>query len=472
MARGSRRRGGWRRKGSKLQVYVRVHAKEGGLRTQSFPLGTEPAKLQVWIDDTVTDYRRRHPKGEPGTLRADVEKYLNYLVNRPALQRDRRFQLNWWCERFGHRARWALTSIELETAINELLASGKQPSTVRKYRTALYHLFTKLDGRNAPNPLRDVPPPRESEALPRALPFPIIDQILAHVAERRYARKLTSDQVTTIRFRLRTEKNLSAIARDFGVSETMIRKIRDRRAQRRHEHASQTKARLLMMAYLGWAPAMIRAFRPEDYDRATRTILARGRRKGGGSRAVRQTLIDDGVRAVEAFIEADAYERDLPTGQRTAFSMSSVLRAFRRAIKRLCDALEREPETKRLAGELRVQLASATPYSLRHSFLTEAQLATGNISATQGLAVHADARMTRRYTLAAVAPELAAAAVALNARFAAQRAGNTRTAGNVSGNEAGLSPSGIVENRPNLVGVVSGTIVAKQAAKVQNVSTK
>lgn len=63
----------------------------------------------------------------------------------------------------------------------------------------------------------------------------------------------------------------------------------------------------------------------------------------------------------------------------------------------------------------------ATPYNLRHSILTEAQLATGNISATQRFALRADPRMTRRYTLAAVDPELTRAAALLSAGSAANK---------------------------------------------------
>jgi integrase len=219
-----------------------------------------------------------------------------------------------------------------------------------------------------------------------------------------------------------------------------------------------------MMAYLGWAPAMIRAFRREDYDATTSTILARGRKKGGGSRAVRQKLIADGARAVETFVAADAFERDLPNGGRTAFSMSSVLRAWRRAIKRLCDSLEKDAATRELSAQLRVQLARATPYSLRHSFLTEVQLATGNISATQSFALHADARMTQRYTLAAVSPELDAAAAALSARLSAERARN------VVSNETTRWTSDFRGIAPKMVRAGSTRSGAKSEAKVRKTS--
>jgi integrase len=423
--RGSRRRGGWRRKGNKLQVYVRVHSGPGGLKTCAFPVETESSKLQDWIDDTFRDYRRKHPRGTPGTLTRDVETYLKLLVDRPGLQRDRAFQLAWWCDQFGARARWSLQPVELETALNTLTAAGAAASTVKKYRTALYHLFTKLDGKRHGNALRDVPPPREPDPLPKAIPYPIIDAIFAAMPDRRYARSLTIDQARALQQKARRpDASYAALAREYDVSETMVRKIAVNRHGPRHDVPSQSKARLRMMAYLGWAPAMIRAFDPGDYDPETPSIIARGRKKGGGSRAVRQKLTPDGVSAVEALLAAEAYDRLLPSGRRSAFSMSSLDRLFRRGIDRLCDELEATLETTAIGQRLRLELAAATPYWLRHSFLTEAQLATGNINATQGLAVHSDARMTRRYTLAAVTPELAHAADLLTARWSGQRTGN------------------------------------------------
>lgn len=419
--RGRRRRGGWRRKGGKIQAYVRLYHGKGGMPTRTYPLGTAPKEMQDWIDDTVLEYRRKHPKGAPGTLARDVATYLPVLVDRPRLQRERARQLAWWAERFGARARWSLQPIELETALNGLTASGAAASTVKKYRTALYHLFTKLGGKNGSNPLRDVTPPREPEPLPRWIPASIVRQIFDAIPDQRFARRLSPADRASIRRQLRAQDaNVSAIARVHRVSEAAVRKIRDGRGNAR-DAVSLSKVRLQMMYATGWAPAMIRAFRLEDYDPLGPSILARGRSKGKGVRSERLPLTPEGVAAVEAFIAADAFERDTPAG-RTAFSMTSPLRAWRRAIARVCARLEADPTTRDVGRRLRAQLATSTPYALRHSFLTEIQLASGNPSATQTFALHADPRMTRRYTLAAVAPELKEAAAMLATRQA--EAGN------------------------------------------------
>jgi integrase len=414
---GSRRRGGWRRKGAQLQVYVHLHDGPGGFRSALRPLDTPAKALQDWIDDQCTEYRRQYPRATRGTLAADMPTYLQLLVNRPALQRDRTHHLAWWCARFGHRSRHALQPHELETALNELLAAGAAPSTVKKYRTALYHLFTKLDGRNAPNPLRDVPPPREPDPLPRAIPYEIIDAIFRYMPETRYPRKIDAARAALVYAAATAPRaNRSAIARAHGLSETMVRKIVLRHGQR-WDGASQTKARLRLMAYVGLPPPQIRALTRADIDLDAETILAHGRKKGGGTRPMLLPLTPRGLDAARAFINANAFATN------GHFSMSSCLNAWRRAITRLCDALEQETETRPMGEHLRRELAACVPYDMRHSYLTEAQLATGNIRTTQSLALHSDSRMTERYTLAAVAPELQAAARLLAQRLVGHRNG-------------------------------------------------
>lgn len=414
--RGSRRRGGWRRKGQKLQAYVRLHSGTGGLRTRTYDLATTPSDMQAWIEDTYTDYRRTHPRVTAGTFAADVPRYLALLVNRPRLQQQRTTQLAWWCARVGDRPRGSLNAYELETALNELLAAGLAASTVKKYRTALYHLFTKLDGKNASNPLRDVPPPREPDPEPRAIPYDIIEAIFDAMPDRRYATKLEPAAAAAIYIAATQPKaNRSAIARAHGLSETMVRKI-VAHAGKRFDAAAQGKAILRVMAYTGLPPAQIKLLQIRHIDWDAPSVLAQGRKKGGGTRSERLPLIPEGVSALRAFVAAGALG--------VAFSSSSLNATFRRGVSRMCATLEAESATRAIGEQLRVELRDATPYWLRHSFLTESQLATGNISATQSLAMHSDARMTRRYTLAAVTPELQLAAALLTARWSGQRTGN------------------------------------------------
>jgi integrase len=451
---GNRRRGGWRKKDGKIQVYVRVHEGNGegpGLRTVTLPLDSTVEDRRKWIDDTVSDYRKKHPRGARGTLAGDVPTYLKLLVDRPALQRDRAFQLAWWCARdrgrFGNRARGSFTPVELETELNALLASGAAASTVKKYRTALFNVYTKLDGKNAPNPLRDVAPPREEDPLPRALPYDVIDLIFEHMRARRYTSKI--DETTARRvyeLARHPDANRSAIAKAHGLSETAVRKIVGRRGRRADVQASLMKAGLQVMAYVGVPPAQLRAIEPGDYDAAEPSLLVRGRKKGGGVRPERVPLTPRGAAAVAGYL-AVVTERTRSEKCRPTFSTRSALRAWRSAIAAMCRALEGDEATRATGEQLRRELALAVPYDLRHSFLTEVQLAGGNIHATQRYALHADARMTRRYTLAAVAPELKSAAAAL----AFRRAGQLQEPRQRTGNESPNAVAGNVEKWPKSV---------------------
>jgi integrase len=371
--RGSRRRGGWRRKGNRLQAYVRLHAHVGGLKTKSYPLTTEPRVIQEWIDKTSLKYRTKHPKTEPGTFAADIAAYLPLLADRPKLRAARAVHLAWWAAcvgtngiRFGARQRETLEPVELERALTALLAAGKAPSTVKKYRMALFHLFTKLNGKNGENPLRDVRPPREADPLPKALPVSIIAAILNAMPDR--GQGLRHQDRATV---------------------------------------SKTKARLRVIATTGIPHAQLRQITAKDLEWDEPSVLVRGRKKGSGTRTARLPLTPAGVEAFRAMAAAEAWG---------PFSASSMNASFQRGITHLCATLKEKPETRALGDRLERDLADATPYSLRHSFLTEAQLATGNVAATQRLAMHADIRMTQRYTLAAVHPELKAAALLLAER--------------------------------------------------------
>lgn len=73
-----------------------------------------------------------------------------------------------------------------------------------------------------------------------------------------------------------------------------------------------------------------------------------------------------------------------------------------------------------LAPLVMASVVRARPYDLRHSYLTESYLAGKDIRATQALAMHNDARMTERYTLAAVDPRLADVAARLGERLRRQ----------------------------------------------------
>jgi hypothetical protein len=125
-----------------------------------------------------------------GTLAADVRTYLETATLTPQRKAERADQLKWWCESFGTRRRIELQSPDLRRALNGLShkgRDGKTPmaaSTVNKYRFALSHVYTVLDGKQAANPLRDVPKYTEPDAEARDVSYEIIERIIDEIRDR------------------------------------------------------------------------------------------------------------------------------------------------------------------------------------------------------------------------------------------------------------------------------------------------
>ena len=76
--------------------------------------------------------------------------------DRPRLVAERRQQLAWWAARFGHLWRDAITPADVRAALAKLRRTHAA-STCNHDRHAL-SLYRGLDGRDAPNPVRDVKP--------------------------------------------------------------------------------------------------------------------------------------------------------------------------------------------------------------------------------------------------------------------------------------------------------------------------
>jgi integrase len=347
-----------------------VSVARGLQREKRFPLGTALGIIKRWRQVTAERLRANRPHIVAGTLAADVQVYLATLIDRPALQALRRVHLAWWVARFPNRSRHTLRAPELRTALAEFAVTRIQrwpnrppalptPASVRHYRTALYSLWTALDGKDAPNPLRDVKPARSEDPKPRALSYEIIDGILAAMPERGQGlRNLPRSDV------------------------------------------SKTKARLKVQAYVGLPSKQVMLLREGDVNWQEPSVLVEGRRKGKGTHTTRLPLVPQAVAALREFFDAKA---------EGPFSTSSVRQSFRRACRAYVNQIAvKEPhEAQRLAAILK----GVRPYDLRHSYLTLTYLASEDIHATQKMGQHSDPRMTNR--LAAVDPRLKAAAARL-----------------------------------------------------------
>lgn len=152
---------GIRRKGRRWEAYIRV---SGILHTTTFPLDTPIAVMQVWRE------QQRGERLTRGSFAADVAAYLKTVAHMPTLE-ERTFHLQWWIAQLGaERSRYTITTTDIDQALSALRASGKAATTVRHYRTALLHLFNRLDGRDARNPVRSSWKPKDPPPEARAIP--------------------------------------------------------------------------------------------------------------------------------------------------------------------------------------------------------------------------------------------------------------------------------------------------------------
>lgn len=340
----------------KRRITVRVHGRQVETHVSAELSKRELDKIKARLQVRAESFL---PAPAKGTLAGDVEIYLSTLKHRPRLQREREGHLAFWVERFGREPRGVLQSAELRAALSELRLK-KSASTCNHVRIALSHLFTTLDGKDGKNPVRNVPAFEEPEPEPRALPYPLIDRILAQ------------------------------LTRDWGPKHA--------------KRPQKTKARLRVIADTGLSPAQMMRLQPNDIRLAERVYYARRRLKGKGVAGKFKPLTDAGVEAFRAFIAADAFG---------PWSVQSANKAWRRA----CEKVQGLPETTDEEVEL---LLDARLYDLRHSFGTLAFQITGSADATRELLGHQSAKTTRRYTLAAIPAYLRAATEAINAGTASK----------------------------------------------------
>ncbi len=267
---------GIRRTVSGWQVYARVR---GEWRSRHYPADTPLATLRLRREEL----RARgvlhidEPASDGPTFTEDCETYLAAVRGMPTY-RDREYRIHQWRDAFGgDRARASITSVEIRQQLEAWRTRETKPlshGSLNTRRTALMHLWTVLDGRSAPNPVRDVPRYRE-EAQPLRLPS--IEQ-----AER-------------------------AIAAVPGKG-----------------RKGKTRARLRVLLWTGWPAAQLMRLQPEDVHWAAGTATVRARRKGKGTRARTLPLLPQAIAAL----------RELQTiGGWGPFSTSSMHSALARACR-------------------------------------------------------------------------------------------------------------------------------------------
>jgi integrase len=168
----SKRTPGVRRKGNRWEVNVRVN---GELHARTFPLDTPMSNMQNWR----LAQRSRAPVS--GSLSAAITDYLATVTHMPSYA-DRKRDLETWAATLGgNRPRSAITTQEIDAALSGWLSQGYSPTTVLHRRTALLHLYNRLDGKDVPNPVKRSQRPQEPPPEPRHIPPQAIRRILAAI---------------------------------------------------------------------------------------------------------------------------------------------------------------------------------------------------------------------------------------------------------------------------------------------------
>ena len=250
-----------------------------------FPPGTLLKDIKAWRDDTRVCLRKAAGPTRRGTFANDAARYL-LTVAAMSTFRERRKHIELWIDEFGQRRRHTITTTEIDIVLSRWLGEdGLAASTVKHRRTALLHLWHRLDGRDAGNPVRRSMVPAEPDPEPRGLPYPTVQKILDAMPEQGQA--------------------IKGKARDT---------------------ASRTKARLALMAYTGFPPATIMRLRPQDVRWDAGAVFLRGRRKGKGTKGQVVPLTSAGLDALRRFDDLDCWG---------AFSTSSAWKSFQRACGKL-----------------------------------------------------------------------------------------------------------------------------------------
>lgn len=240
-----RDRYGWR-------VFVKVGRRQ---KEKRFPAETPFRTRENWRLDTRAGLRAAPPEQDYAERRKvfadDVEHYLTLVQAMPTLA-ERTRHLEFWTRGFGERSRHTVTAAEIRSILQSLRASGLAAATCNKRRTALMHLWTVLDGKDAKNPVRAVPKFPVEDPLPRGKDPHTIDHAL-------------------------------------------------RKAPR-----CRSRATCRVLLWTGMRPVELQRMEPSDLDWPTRTLIVRTA-KGGRTRVV--PLTSQGIAALREFHTADTWQR-------------------------------------------------------------------------------------------------------------------------------------------------------------------
>jgi integrase len=227
-------------------AHIRI---DGILYQKHFPHGTDPIDIKQWIVDQELDHR--NPVAQKNSFAADAERYLT-LVTSMTSYADRKRDIEAWIEVFKDTQRASITSVVISAQL-QAWRQTLSASTCNHRRTALQHLWTRLDGKGAQNPVKEVPRFKEPEPAP------------------------------------------------LGIDYATIRKIF------KQLPTGPDKARLMMLAYVGLPNSIIAQLTPESLDASSATLAVPGRKKGFGTQGRMLPLTSQGVAAMKMLIATKAF---------------------------------------------------------------------------------------------------------------------------------------------------------------------
>lgn len=402
----------------------------GRMRSKSFPLNAPEAELEAWRKTERAKYTE--PEDVDGSIAADIPTYRKLVHAMPTIE-QRITDLERWAGVLGRdRHRSTVTDLEVTAAMQNELAAGLAPATVRKRRTALLSFYTTMNGKTGFNPVRGTPIPKgakpealglDYESIERALAAMPVDRIVGpkprpvgrrpHPCPAPLAGGLGRCGASC------TNRYCSGACK-FRAWYWRSRTPEDARPGDRLEagpilatstprlvRLNLAPIRARVLAYTGIPPGMLMKVEPEDL-RLTGprpTVRIRARRKTGVEARTLPIVGPEALAAWRAFHEAGAYGE---------FATGALNVSFKRGWHN--------------AG----LPPGAYLYRLRHSFLSELYRVTRDDATVGRFGMHVEgSRVTRRYHQAAHADVNRAAAKAMGEALAAARKRALRTAAKV-----------------------------------------
>jgi site-specific recombinase XerC len=340
----------------RVKVAVGDRRRDGQSREKTFPRGTALKTMQRWQTQQRAAFERqeiRVVKGVfgfyiEGQASGDVSIYLGRSdVKSLASYKSRSCDIAAWCPRFGNTLRHLITPDQIADEMETWRAAGIAIWTRRHRLNALRDLFTKLDGKNAPNPARDVTQPKKPKTKPRALPYDVIRASLA-----------------TMR-------------------------------------PTATKAFATIMAFCGFRPEEIRQIAPHDIHlEGTEPFVIRPTAKDGDIVSV--PCPPEAVRGWKLWLDKNPWKASEQAWEMD--SLSNANRDWKKAMCRMQNKLMREGEPQEAARYEPVPI-----YSLVHSYCTYLIETGTEITTVQKVRGHKDVRTTQIYTKMTVDPRVAVA---------------------------------------------------------------